>query len=185
MNVGTICPHCKHSRTDADDSTPAWVCPACGKKYYEKVEAEKPKQVTTGATRLIPCLSCSTSISIAAKACPKCGHPNQNVTSSIGVLVGAAALILGIASLFLPYFVIVFLVPATAVAAVVAIVLGERKMGGFALFLALIGAFSIIHTSNKIASIERETKAQLRQIERDAKAAEEQFRRSMRETPRY
>lgn len=39
MNVGTICPHCKHSRTDADDSTPAWVCPACGKKYYGESSA--------------------------------------------------------------------------------------------------------------------------------------------------
>jgi len=36
MTSDVICPHCGALRNPMA-STPAWVCPACGRKYYEPV----------------------------------------------------------------------------------------------------------------------------------------------------
>lgn len=121
MNVGTICPHCKHSRTDADDSTPAWVCPACGKKYYE-VEKKKSLWVyvydaalATPPSRLPKlgrCAACRKKVSLEAPACPGCGHPppyqtsvikpwSESSTSERAITLSVAAIIVLLISVFI------------------------------------------------------------------------------------
>jgi len=94
MNVGTICPHCKHSRTDADDSTPAWVCPACGRKYYEsdpqkglferaydRVFVTPPEKFPS----VWPCKACNKKVSREAVVCPHCGQPDPYEYKQAGV----------------------------------------------------------------------------------------------------
>jgi len=40
----TICPHCGHKR-EQNATTEAWVCPACGKKYYEQTRANQRRPI--------------------------------------------------------------------------------------------------------------------------------------------
>lgn len=185
MATGTVCPHCRHQRRASDESVDAWICPNCYKKYYEPVE-KKARPVSTAPAPaddeevlLVACHTCGAMISPAAKACPRCGHPNRNAPSPIRTIVAWAALALGIISLFMPYFVLLFMVPATAVAALATIALGERKLGKYALVLAAVGLGSIAHTHYKIEKIAREAAAQMRAYEENAQEEARKLRREL------
>jgi len=45
---------------------------------------------------MINCISCKEAISEEARVCPKCGHPQFNVASVWGVILGFLAIFIGI-----------------------------------------------------------------------------------------
>lgn len=116
-----------------------------------------PSRFLSNPTALIRCKDCGRRISKQASACPGCGAPvpRQNViveedetTTGIGI----AALVLGLASITMPYIAAVFLVPAALVTGIIAFRRGRRTLGGAAIVLAILGVVGIISVSNKIGS---------------------------------
>jgi hypothetical protein len=78
--------------------------------------------------------------------------------------MGIAALVLGLASIIMPYFAAVFLVPAALVTGIIAFRRGQRRLGGAAIGLAILGIVGIISVSNKISSAQRQLEHSLRTL---------------------
>ncbi len=84
--ANVTCKHCGHTRSPAEEETaPAWACPACGKKYYEKpkqkslVAAVYDAMFVTAPERwplTSKCKACREKVSREADVCPHCGHSN-------------------------------------------------------------------------------------------------------------
>src|SRR5262249_55481290 len=97
---------------------------------------------------LIHCSECLREISDRATACPGCGAPLDTTMQSQAVsptaapaslVMGVAALALGVAGIVMPYFATVFLVPAAFVCGIVAFRRGQRGLGGAGIVLAALG----------------------------------------------
>ena len=114
---------------------------------------------------LINCKECGKEVSDKATACPNCGAPIDNYISATKdvksstsseppkTYMGLVSLVLGIAGLMMPYFAIVFIVPATFITAVIAITKKQAIIGIIAIILSISGFSRIIDTSNQIQKI--------------------------------
>jgi hypothetical protein len=80
--------------------------------------------------------------------------------------MGIIAVVLGIAGVVMPYFASVFLVPAAFVCGVIAYRRGERRLGGVAIALAILGVIGIAAVSNEISQAQDELERSLRDLER-------------------
>jgi hypothetical protein len=116
---------------------------------------------------LIKCSECGRDISEKASACPGCGGPvipvappvnegAQRTTSSPSWVIGIVAVILGIASIFTPYFAAVFLIPAAFVCGVIAFRRGQKTAGSAGIILAVLGLVWIVSVSQQITNIARD-----------------------------
>ncbi len=86
MAIGTICPHCQHTRSQEDDGNAAeWECPACRRKYYEKplqksLAAAIYDAMFVTAPENWPltskCKACRKKVAREAEVCPHCGRPS-------------------------------------------------------------------------------------------------------------
>ena len=70
--------------------------------YLSAISAARPVYApvpAAPAAQLVPCTACGTELSVAASACPKCGHPvarQQAASSSLGRIVLVASILGGI-----------------------------------------------------------------------------------------
>jgi len=101
--------------------------------------------------------------------------------------LGIVAIGLGLASVVMPYFAAVLFVPATFTCGVIAFRQGDKKRGGFALLLAVVGMFHIINVSDKINNVQKEMKESIRDMERsqrettrDLERAQQDIEKSLR-----
>lgn len=118
---------------------------------------------------LIQCVECGRQISDQAPTCPGCGAPANlrsmpDGQSKASNTMGTVAIVLGLASIMMPYFAAVFLVPATFVTGIIAFRKGQRKLGAVAIVLAILGIIGIVSVSNKISGAQRELERSLRSI---------------------
>lgn len=116
---------------------------------------------------LIKCSECGRDISQKASACPGCGAPvipiapsvieeAQDATTSSSSVIGVVAVILGIASIVMPYFAAVFLIPAAFVCGVIAFRRGQKTAGRAGIILATLGLVWIVYVSQQITNIVRD-----------------------------
>lgn len=104
---------------------------------------------------LINCSECKSEVSDKASSCPKCGAPISNVISSSDSshIWGITSLVLGIGSVTLPFFAIVFLVPASIIFGAIAVQRTKDKLGYIGAALGFVGAVAIFDTSYKINNL--------------------------------
>ena len=113
---------------------------------------------------LIRCTECGHEVSDRAAACPRCGAPIRTPefpatsaaatkSSLAGQTVGIVGLALGIASIVMPYFAAVFLVPAAFVCGLIAFLRRKKALGAMAMILAAVGLASVIYVSQQISNI--------------------------------
>lgn len=117
--ASTVCPHCQYERTDADGGVDAWLCPGCGKKYYEaplkpglfervyNAVFVSPPEKWPAAW---PCKACKKKVSREAPTCPHCGQPEPYAYKSMYApfaeapashkLSAAGMLVIGLIALF-------------------------------------------------------------------------------------
>ena len=87
--------------------------------------------------------------------------PAKKLKSSV---LGIVAVGLGLASVVMPYFAAVFFVPAAFIRGAIAFRQGDRKFGGIAVVLAIVGVISIISVSNQIGTVQRDLERSLRSL---------------------
>lgn len=117
---------------------------------------------------LIKCYECGREISDKASACPNCGAPviennslnrlqqtpeetkrqNQNVSTW-----GIGSVVLGGASLIMPYFASVFLVPIAFVLGLISYRKNAQKLGSVGMIISFLGLCSIIYVSMQMNEI--------------------------------
>jgi uncharacterized paraquat-inducible protein A len=130
---------------------------------------------------LIACAACNVEMSDEAAACPKCGHPNAKIAEKnekkSGYAVGLVAAALGmiVAIMPIPYFVLVFLVPATLIFGILAFAKRQRLAGVFAILLGVAGIAQIVSVQNQIDAATRQAQAAAEQIQRDAQKAQHEI----------
>lgn len=78
--------------------------------------------------------------------------------------LGIVAVGLGLASVVMPYFAAVFFVPAAFICGAIAFRQGDRKFGGIAVVLAIVGVIGIISVSNQIGTAQRDLERSLRSL---------------------
>lgn len=117
---------------------------------------------------LIKCSECGKEISDKANACPNCGapvfqdsvpNPTQQIkadaitqsgnTSTWGI----ASIVLGGASVVMPYFASVFLVPAAFISGVISYRKESKKLGKIGMILSFLGLCWIIYVSAQMNAI--------------------------------
>ena len=98
--------------------------------------------------------------------------------------IGIVAIGLGFASVVMPYFATVLLVPSAAICGIIAYRQGDKKRGGIALVLTLIGMIHIINVSNKIGEAQTEMKDSLRALERSQHEATRNLERAQQDLER-
>lgn len=79
-------------------------------------------------------------------------------------VIGIVAVGLGLASTVMPYFAAVFFVPAAFICGAIAFRQGDRKFGGIAVVLAIVGVIGIISVSNQIGTAQRDLERSLRSL---------------------
>lgn len=177
----TTCPKCHYTRQPGD-ATPEYECPKCGVVYAKAQPVSETPLPSAWANKnpeiappdaysnqkLTACPCCATPISFAATMCPKCGHPNPEVTNRAGITAGIIAIALGISSIWAPYFAAPLLIPAALAA--LAIGLHMRSHPAMLICAAVLIAVAGIQTY--------QTSDQIRKA---ADAAEESAKRSARE----
>jgi hypothetical protein len=114
---------------------------------------------------LVRCPDCGREISARALFCPGCGAPHEaqqafapsakNSRTVIPVL-GIAAIGLGLASMVVPYFAALYVVPATFVCGIVALWQGQKNYGKLSIILALLGLIDIIFVHQNIGDVQRQ-----------------------------
>ena len=85
--------------------------------------------------------------------------PTKDLKPSV---LGIVAVGLGLASVVMPYFAAVFFVPAAFICGAIAFRQGDRKFGGIAIVLAIVGVIAIISVSNQIGTLRHDLQRSLR-----------------------
>lgn len=132
---------------------------------------------------LIHCSECGREISDQALSCPGCGALTkiQFLTESkpkeTSPVMGIVAIGLGLASIIMPYFAAVFLVPATFVCGIIAFRRGQKGLGGVSIVLAIVGLIGIISVSQQINKAQQDIEQSMKDLEHSQK----EFERSLRD----
>jgi DNA-directed RNA polymerase subunit RPC12/RpoP len=119
---------------------------------------------------LIHCSECGREISDQALSCPGCGAPTKapikvrpdNEPKEASPVIGIVAIGLGLASIIMPYFAAVFLVPAAFVCGIIAFRRGQKGLGRASVALAILGLISIISVSQRINKAQQDMEKSLR-----------------------
>ncbi len=110
---------------------------------------------------LVHCRECNRQVSSQAVTCPHCGAPvilsgrDPRANASQGDTLALCSVGLGVASVVMPYFAAVFLVPAALVCGGIAVRKGASNAAVIGVALGLIGLAQVIYVSQQItASVE-------------------------------
>ncbi len=133
---------------------------------------------------LIHCSECGREISDQAPACPGCGAPikaplkvpSDNERKEASPVIGIVAIGLGLASIIMPYFAAVFLVPAAFVCGIIAFRRGQKGLGGVSVALALLGLIGIISVSQRINQAQQDVEKSLKSLEESQKDFQRRLR---------
>jgi hypothetical protein len=124
-------------------SAKASACPGCGAPVVPLGQVD---QVQTNVQDQVDGLRPSNeAVQVAQPIVPR-----EASTSSV---VGIVGVVLGAASVFMPYFAAVFLVPVAFVCGLVALLRGRRGLGITGMVLAGIGLIGILFVSQQISKI--------------------------------
>ena len=102
-------------------------------------------------SKLIACIVCGNEISSSADSCPHCGERSKAAASVSPLAIVSVGL--SIASVFMPYFAAVFLVPVAIICSVLTLRSGQRQLGRIGLGLGLLGLVGVIYTSSQITKL--------------------------------
>ncbi len=130
--MSTICPKCHYVRLPTDEA-PEYACPKCGVVYDKarpvtNISSEKPASApipsawgkTERSAMQVDCECCGGMQSFIAKACPHCGHPNQDAPNPTSIPAGVIAVAFGVSSIWAPYFAAPLLIPAAIAITIIA-----------------------------------------------------------------
>jgi len=103
-------------------------------------------------------------ISARASFCPGCGAPHEIQQTSapsekkrtVVPVIGIAALVLGLASMVVPYFAAIFIVPPTFACGIMALWQGQRICGRISIILALLGLIDIIFVHQNLGDVQQQ-----------------------------
>lgn len=173
----TTCPKCHYVRLPTD-AAPDYACPQCG-VVYEKARPginetpEKPDLApmpsawgkAEKSSMQIDCECCGGMQSFFAKACPHCGHPNQDAPNPLSVPAGVIAVAFGVSSIWAPYFAAPLLIPIAI--AITVIAFANKSNATITIILPIIAsvliglaAYRTYQTSQKISKAADEIAAQ-------------------------
>ena len=187
------CPKCGYIATNQSDDQPTdAACPKCG-IIYAKFAAERTaiaaresaQEKKTYNSNLSWCDACGQQHSPQAQHCPHCGHPNPDAPRTAGMIAGIIAIQLGSMSTLLPYFAIVFLVPATFAAAGITALLRLRSVAIVAALMASFELYNIYQISKEIRAAGTHAESQYRDAVREAERINKQLDREMQKYRGY
>ena len=134
---------------------------------------------------LIQCSECGREVSDQASSCPGCGAPTgkspiaDTPPKETTPIIGIVAIGLGLASILMPYFAAVFLVPAAFICGVIAFRRGQKRLGGVSIVLAILGIVGIFAVSQQMNERQAEAKQNLEKAQRDMEDMRKKAERDM------
>lgn len=99
------------------------------------------------------CRYCRSQLSPGVRSTTQPVSHKPSSSTSTGQLLGFASVVLGIASVFLPYFAAVFFAPAALLCGILAFRQGHKELGGLGIVLAIVGLACVIYVSQQLGQL--------------------------------